>query len=154
LHYQAARKFDRALPLFEEALALRKARLGPDHPDTLSSMRYLANAYRALGMHDRELSLCRELADLWKHRAGADSSQYMGFLAALSLPLLQLEKWTEAETVLRKVVTDSETKNPGAWQTFYWKAMLGGALLGQQRYAAAEPLLRAGYEGMKLREGT
>jgi WD40 repeat protein len=154
LHYQAARKFDRALRLFEESLALRKARLGPDHPDTLSSMKYLANAYRALGMHDRELSVCRELADLWKRKAGADSSQYLGFLAALSVPLLQLKEWTEAEIVLRKVLTDSETKNPGAWQTFYWKAMLGGALLGQERYAAAEPLLRAGYEGMKRREGT
>ena len=33
--YQDAGKFDRALPLFEETLALRKAKLGPDHPDTL-----------------------------------------------------------------------------------------------------------------------
>ena len=29
--------------------------------------------------------------------------------------------------------------------------MLGGALLGQEKHADAEPLLRAGYEGMKLR---
>jgi hypothetical protein len=29
--------------------------------------------------------------------------------------------------------------------------MLGGALLGQGQYAAAEPLLRDGYEGMKQR---
>ena len=31
-------------------------------------------------------------------------------------------------------------------------AMLGGALLGQQKYADAEPLLVKGYEGMKARE--
>jgi outer membrane protein assembly factor BamD (BamD/ComL family) len=30
--------------------------------------------------------------------------------------------------------------------------MLGGALLGQKKYADAEPLLLAGYEGMKKRE--
>ena len=30
--------------------------------------------------------------------------------------------------------------------------MLGGALLGQKKYAEAEPLLLAGYEGMKQRE--
>jgi hypothetical protein len=30
--------------------------------------------------------------------------------------------------------------------------MLGGALLGQKKYADAEPLLRKGYEGMKRRE--
>ncbi len=32
--------------------------------------------------------------------------------------------------------------------------MLGGALLGQKKYADAEPLLLAGYEGMKKREKT
>jgi hypothetical protein len=30
--------------------------------------------------------------------------------------------------------------------------MLGGALLGQKKYADAEPLLVKGYEGMKARE--
>ena len=34
-----------ALKLHEEVLALRKARLGPDHPDTLKSMSNLANSY-------------------------------------------------------------------------------------------------------------
>ena len=29
--------------------------------------------------------------------------------------------------------------------------MLGGALLGQKKYAEAEPLLKSGYEGMKQR---
>jgi eukaryotic-like serine/threonine-protein kinase len=32
--------------------------------------------------------------------------------------------------------------------------MLGGALLGQKKYAAAEPLLLKGYEDMKNREKT
>jgi hypothetical protein len=30
--------------------------------------------------------------------------------------------------------------------------MLGGALLGQKKYAEAEPLLLAGYQGMKQRQ--
>jgi hypothetical protein len=30
--------------------------------------------------------------------------------------------------------------------------MPGGSLLGQKKYAAAETLLKGGYEGMKLRE--
>ena len=30
--------------------------------------------------------------------------------------------------------------------------MLGGSLLGQKNYSGAEPLLLAGYEGMKARE--
>ena len=31
-------------------------------------------------------------------------------------------------------------------------SQLGGSLLGQGRYAEAEPLIMAGYEGMKARE--
>ena len=34
-----------ALKLFEETLALQKAKLGPDHPDTLVSMNNLAGSY-------------------------------------------------------------------------------------------------------------
>ena len=32
--------------------------------------------------------------------------------------------------------------------------MLGGSLLGQKKYALAEPLLISGYEGLKAREAT
>jgi hypothetical protein len=35
---------------------------------------------------------------------------------------------------------------------FNTQSMLGGALLGQKKYAEAEPLLLKGYEGMKERE--
>jgi hypothetical protein len=41
---------------------------------------------------------------------------------------------------------------PEAWTTFNTQSLLGGALLGQQKYAEAEPLLRAGYQGLKQRE--
>src|SRR5262249_51337956 len=37
------------------------------------------------------------------------------------------------------------------WRMFEAKALLGGALLGQKKYADAEPLLLAGYRGMSAR---
>jgi Tfp pilus assembly protein PilF len=149
--YQAVGQHDRALPLFEQALAGRKAKLGADQPDTLTSVFNLARGYEAAGNLDRELPLRQELADLWKRKAGADSTQYATAQAALGLNLLQQEKWAEAETVLREALTIREAKEPDDWKTFNAKSMLGGALLGQEEYEAAEPLLRAGYEGMKLR---
>jgi eukaryotic-like serine/threonine-protein kinase len=42
LAYHDAGKRDLALPLFEETLKLSKAKLGPEHPDTLHSMNNLA----------------------------------------------------------------------------------------------------------------
>ncbi len=56
--------------------------------------------------------------------------------------------------MLREGLAVREKTQPDAWQTFNTKSLLGGALLGQKKYADAEPLLLAGYEGMKQREKT
>jgi len=45
-----------------------------------------------------------------------------------------------------------EIQIPDDWRTFNTRSMLGGSLLGQKKYADAEPLLLSGYEGMKQRE--
>ena len=39
---QGAGQMDKALPLYQESLKLHEAKLGPDHPDTLTSMNNLA----------------------------------------------------------------------------------------------------------------
>ncbi len=58
----------------------------------------------------------------------------------------------DAEPTLRKCLEIRLRDEPGLWTTFHTKSLLGGSLLGQKKYAAAEPLLLAGYEGMKQRE--
>src|SRR5262249_47197459 len=60
--------------------------------------------------------------------------------------------WAAAESVLRKTLTILEKREPDAWETFYAKSLLGEALLRQRKYAGAEPLLLAGYEGLKRRQ--
>ena len=50
--------------------------------------------------------------------------------------------------------TIREKFQPDVWTTFNTKSLLGGAQLGQKKYADAEPLLLAGYDGMKQREKT
>ena len=57
--YAALGRHAEALKLREETLALRKAKLGPDHPDTLTSMNNLAVSYAALGRHAEALKLPR-----------------------------------------------------------------------------------------------
>ena len=65
---------------------------------------------------------------------------------------LQQEKYTEAEPSLRECLAIREKKQPDSWSTFNAQSLLGGALLGQKKCAEAEPLLQAGFEGMKQRE--
>jgi hypothetical protein len=58
--------------------------------------------------------------------------------------------------VLRASLGFLEKSGPGflarLWETAGARAQLGGALLGQRKYAEAEPLLLAGYAGLKERE--
>jgi len=53
---------------------------------------------------------------------------------------------------LRECLAILEKTQPDVWSTFNVKSQLGGALLGQKKYADAEPLLLAGFEGMKRHE--
>jgi hypothetical protein len=40
---------------------------------------------------------------------------------------------------------------PDEWTTFNTRSLFRGSLLGQKKYAEAEPLSVSGYEGMKAR---
>jgi hypothetical protein len=70
----------------------------------------------------------------------------------LALTTLKSEAFTDAEPILRDCLAIRDKTQPDGWSTFNTKSMLGGALLGEKKYAEAEPLLLAGYEGVKKRE--
>ena len=61
-----------AFRLREETLALRKARLGLDRPDTLLSMTNLALSYAAAGRRDEPSSSARETLAMRKAKLGPD----------------------------------------------------------------------------------
>jgi tetratricopeptide (TPR) repeat protein len=231
--YLAAGKLDRALPLMEETLKLVKAKLGPDHPNTLTSMNNLAGGYWSAGQLDKSVPLFEETLKVQEKKLGRqhpdtqltvanlgvnykdagrvpealplleeafqtakinptflwvgaplldaygkagktaeaarlvpemladarkqlpkDNPQLPKMLAQFGLSLLQANAFTDAEALLRECLAICEKTQPDAWTTFNTMSTLGGALLGQKKYAAAEPLLLKGYEGMKQREKT
>jgi YD repeat-containing protein len=92
--------------------------------------------------------------DSWKQQAGTDSPQYLSELLDLSRSLQQRRQHAEAEPLLRECLAIRQRKEPDAWTTFETQALLGGTLRAQKKYAEAEPLLLAGYEGLKQREAT
>jgi hypothetical protein len=73
-------------------------------------------------------------------------------MAGLGLSLVRRGQWAEAEPVLRECLGSREKSQPDEWSTFNTRSTLGGSLLGQKKYAEAEPLIVSGYEGMKARE--
>lgn len=56
----------RAAPLFDEALALRRAALPNGHPDIAMSLENRATLHMAQGQHDQALGLYEEALDLWR----------------------------------------------------------------------------------------
>src|SRR5262249_5135641 len=64
---------------------------------------------------------------------------------------LEHGQYAAAEPVLRECLALREKGQPDEWATFNTRSMLGGTLLGQGKYADAEPLLLQGYEGLHAR---
>jgi serine/threonine protein kinase/Tfp pilus assembly protein PilF len=74
-------------------------------------------------------------------------------LASRALTLLKAGKGAEAESAARGCLARRQQCIPDDWRTFSALSLLGGCLLEQQKYTAAEPLLVSGYMGIKQREG-
>jgi tetratricopeptide (TPR) repeat protein len=151
--YRAAGRLDEALPLYEAAargMEQRRFR----HEDARTVVVNTIRAYEAAGQDERAGEWRRKWLGSVREHAGAESPAYDGELAVWGLDLLQRRKWAEAEPLLREWLAIRERVRPDAWNTFNSRSMLGEALLGQEKYADAEPLLLAGYEGLKAREKT
>ncbi len=87
-----------------------------------------------------------------RQRLGKDSPQYASLLIRLFDDLLRARAYATAEVPLREFLAIRQHSHPDAWTTFQLQTVLGGALLGQKKYAAAEKCLLEGYRGMKQRE--
>ena len=73
-------------------------------------------------------------------------------MAVFGQSLIQRGQWSAAESVLRECLAIREKSQPDEWSTFNTRSTLGGSLLGQKKFAEAEPLIVSGYEGLKARE--
>jgi tetratricopeptide (TPR) repeat protein len=150
--YEAAGQLDKALPLLEQALAKQKEKLGPNHPYTLTSMNNLAMAYDDAGQLDKALPLYEQTLAKRKEKLGPDHLDTLATMNSLALAYQKNGDFAKAELALREILVIRQKKQPDTWTTFYTQSQLGASLVGQKRYAEAEPLLLAGYEGIKQRE--
>jgi eukaryotic-like serine/threonine-protein kinase len=147
--YMGANRIKDAIPSLEEA-----HRASKKHREIAWVINPLISAYRKGGENDKVVTLLSgELAES-RIALPKESPQLASLLAQIGMTFLDLKKWSEAEPLIRECLTIREKVQPDHWLTFNTKSMLGGSLLGQQKYAEAEPLLLAAYEGMSAREKT
>jgi tetratricopeptide (TPR) repeat protein len=149
--YSAGRYGD-AIRLHQAALKVRESKLGAGHPDTFTSRTGLAAAYEALGRWPEAEALRRENVALRRAAKRPDKLLLAGDLVELSRVLVRQAMGSQAEPLLRECVAIRDKAIPDDWRRFFAMSLLGRALLDQARYVEAEPLLVAGYEGLKARE--
>src|SRR5262249_14818772 len=123
----------------------------PRHESMIWHMQTFAEACQRAGDLDRADQLLREALELIPQRKDSlkrrdNRANLLGWFA---LNLLWQERHGEAERIaLDAIAIDQIDK----FRRFYWMSVLGAALLGQKKYADAEPLLLQGYGGMKQLE--
>jgi tetratricopeptide (TPR) repeat protein len=90
---------------------------------------------------------------LSSNRKYGPSNPYLSSnLVTLARLYLRHDRFVDAELLLRECLTIATKKTPGHWQVSVAQCLLGFSLMGQKKYAEAEPLLRQGYDGLKSRE--
>jgi tetratricopeptide (TPR) repeat protein len=153
MNYTYVDRFAESLALHEKVLQLLKSTNGPEQDAPSFLMCTFAVACQEARAFDQADRLLREV--LQQHRKRVDfqgriwTASTLGWLARNWLLQQQYET---AEPLLREALAIFEKERPDDPKRFYWVSHLGGVLLGQEKYAEAEPLLLQGYEGMKQRE--
>jgi eukaryotic-like serine/threonine-protein kinase len=148
---RAQNRFTEAEALYIRILPATRRALGEDHPDLVATLNRLGMLYRVQGQFAKAEPYYREALEKTRNRYGV-SERTANAQAVFALTLIPLGKFSEAETVLRECLTIREQKIPDDWRTAQTRSLLGGSLLGQKKYPAAEPLLVAGYAGLRDRE--
>jgi tetratricopeptide (TPR) repeat protein len=149
--YQAAGRDGEAIALFEQAArGIEKHGFRQEHARNI--MTSTIAAYDAQKQFDRADAWAQKWLAAVKEQAGADSTAYAEALAMQGRILLRRQNCDRAEVALRESLAIFEHRLPDDWRTFNATSLLGGALLGQNKYAEAEPRLLRGYENLKLRE--
>ena len=149
--YLDAGRTYKAMELHEATVKLCESTLGPSHPDTLDSRNGLAWSYESLGRWADAERVRRETLARRRNIPMADKTLWAGDIAWVGHNLLSQAKLSDAENLLREGLTIYDSSRPDEWRRFNTMSLLGGALLGQARYADAEALVIQGYQGMKER---
>jgi serine/threonine protein kinase/lipopolysaccharide biosynthesis regulator YciM len=149
--YREAGRYSEAESLLCEAITRSKETHGLAHDDTHTAIAHLAILYRKQGKPHLSEPLLRESVEFVRKHPGKESYLYANELGYLSDNLLDQGKCAESEPFARECLAIRAKNKPGGWTTFFTRFMLGTALVGQKKYADAEPFLEQGYEGLKER---
>lgn len=146
--HEAAGDLEHALPLYQETAAavVRGNFVYRFHGTVISR---LSGCLESLNRVEEAETWRRRLVDVARTRDGAGALSAGKAFSGLGQNLLLQQKLAEAERVLRSALAILQSHQSDVVLTHQTQCLLGTALLRQQQFAVAEPLLRQGYDGLK-----
>ncbi|TRU31067.1 MAG: tetratricopeptide repeat protein [Microcystis aeruginosa Ma_MB_F_20061100_S20] len=136
-------KYNEAIPLAEQALAIRKKVLGDNHLDTATSLNNLALVYHSQGRYPEAEPLFQQALAIRKAQLGDNNPATASSLNNLAALYYSEERYTEAEPLLKEALAIRKAQlgdtHPDVATTLNNLASL---YQSQERYAEAEPLIK------------
>lgn len=145
-------KYAQAEALFNQTLEISRRVLGPENPYTLTFLSEMAGMYQRQGKYDKAEKIATQVLAGHRNTSGPENPGTMDAAADLVLAYQSQGKFAESEPLAREAVEFDRKKRREDWQRFRAESLLGASLAGQKKYAEAEPLLLAGYQGMAARK--
>ncbi|RYO95235.1 hypothetical protein DL764_007720 [Monosporascus ibericus] len=139
----SGRKYEEAEQMHRQALALREAVLGREHPDTLTSMNNLASVLDSQGKYDEAEQMHRQELQLSEAVLGREHPDTLTSMTNLAIVLYSQGKYDEAEQMHRQALQLSEAvlgrEHPS---TLTSMNNLASVLYSQGKYDEAEQVSR------------
>jgi serine/threonine protein kinase len=152
INYREAGRLPEAIQLLEDARSRARKLPNPVLAELKSLPSVLAATYDQARQFANSEPLYRDFLEQARRQFGAGHLRTASALAQMGVNLIEQKKYSAAQRVLEECLAIRARKLPDNGVTFSTRSMLGSALLGQEKYAKAEPLLLSGYEGMKQHE--
>jgi serine/threonine protein kinase/Tfp pilus assembly protein PilF len=150
LLYREQGEYDRALPLFEQALAWQERELGPEHSDLDANLNNLADIYRNLGQYAKAEALLKRVLAVNERIMGSDHPHVATSLNNLAIVYRAEGRYAEAEALYaRCLAIDESMRGPESPDVATSLNNLAVAYREDHKYAQAEPLF---LRSLKIRE--
>jgi serine/threonine protein kinase len=143
-----------AVEVHNKALATRKAKLGPDHPDTLVSMNNLAVAYQASGQLGKAMTLLVETLEKMKAKLGPDHRETLNSMNSLAQAFRDSGQPAKALALFEETLEKMKAKlGPDHPTTLATMDNLAGAYQDSGQLPKAVPLFEAALEKRRAKLG-
>jgi tetratricopeptide (TPR) repeat protein len=126
---------------WERAVELQRRAVGPDHPDTLTSMNDLADAYRMQSVYAQAELLLSEVVEKRRRVLGEENPETLNSMNELAVLYLDRGKYAQAESLLVKALEVQRrvlgSDHPDTLASLH---DLATAYESEGKYGQAEPL--------------